>query len=104
MTRMGEIFEEVCSKHGAILSEFFCEPDHVHLLIEFSPSTRLSDLVRALKSVSSKKIREEFDSQIRKYLWGKRFWTRSYRVISVGDGATTEAIERYIKGQERPSS
>ena len=50
--RMGEIFEEVCSKHGAILSEFFGEPDHVHLLIEFSPSTRLSDLVRALKSVS----------------------------------------------------
>ena len=104
LTRMGEIFEEVCGKHGAALRKFSGEPDHVHLLIEFSPSTRLSDLVRALKSVSSKKIREEFDSQIRKYLWGKRFWTRSYRVISVGDGATTEAIERYIKGQERPSS
>ncbi|WP_367400896.1 transposase, partial [Parasutterella excrementihominis] len=32
------------------------------------------------------------------------FWTRSYCVISVGDGATTEIIERYIKGQKRPSS
>ncbi|WP_353889085.1 transposase, partial [uncultured Parasutterella sp.] len=26
-----------------------------------------------------------------------RFWTKSYCVISVGDGATTEIIERYIK-------
>ena len=104
LTRMGEIFDEVCGRHGATLREFPGEPDHVHLLIEFSPSTRLSDLVRALKSVFSKKIREEFDSQIRKYLRGKRFWTRSYCVISVGDGATTEIIERYIKGQKRPSS
>lgn len=55
-------------------------------------------------NIFEKKIREEFDSQIRKYLWGKRFWTRSYCVISVGDGATTEIIERYIKGQKRPSS
>ena len=55
LTRMGEIFEEVCGKHGAALRKFSGEPDHVHLLIEFSPSTRLSDLVRALKSVSTKK-------------------------------------------------
>lgn len=53
---MGEIFEEVCGKHGATLREFSGEPDHVHLLIEFSPSTRFSDLVWALKSVSSKKL------------------------------------------------
>ena len=61
---MGEIFEEVCGKHGATLREFSGEPDHVHLLIEFSPSTRFSDLVRALKSVSSKKLEK---SLIRKF-------------------------------------
>lgn len=103
LNRMRDIFEQVCCKNRTILREFSGEPDHVHLLIEFPPTVRLSDLVRALKSVSSKKIRQEFDLQIRKYLWGKRFWTRSYCIISVGDGATTEIIERYIKGQRLPT-
>ncbi|WP_366558752.1 transposase [uncultured Parasutterella sp.] len=33
---------------------------------------------------------------------GQTFWTKSYCVISVGDGATTVIIERYIKNQ-RPN-
>ena len=35
---------------------------------------------------------------------GKRFWTRSYCVISVGDGASTQVIEKYIQKQKRPAN
>ncbi|WP_371875116.1 transposase [Parasutterella muris] len=47
-------------------------------------------------------MRQEFFNQIRRKLWGKRFWTKSYCVISVGGGATTAIIGRYIKNQ-RPN-
>lgn len=104
LTRMSEIFKEVCQDYNADLREFSGEADHVHLLVEISPTVRISDLVRALKSVSSRKIRQEFSQQIRQYLWGKRFWTRSYCVISVGDGASTRVIEKYIQKQKRPSN
>lgn len=87
---------------GAKLREFSGEPDHVHLLVEYSPTVRLGDLIRTLKAVSSQRIRNEFHSAIRHLLWGKRFWTRSYCAISVGDGATTAIIERYIQNQDRP--
>lgn len=93
LTQMEEIFKEVCQDYNAELREFSGESDHVHLLVEISPSVRISDLVRTLKSVSSRKIRQEFSQQIRYYLWGKKFWTRSYCVISVGDGALTQVIE-----------
>ncbi|WP_350338253.1 transposase [Turicimonas muris] len=64
----------------------------------------MSDLVRTLKSVCSRKIRQEFSQQIRHYLWEHRFWTRSYCVISVGDGASTQVIEKYIQKQKRPTN
>ena len=41
----------------------------------------------------------KFHQEIKHMLWGKRFWTKSYCVISVGDGATTAIIEQYIKNQ-----
>ena len=93
LTRMGEIFKEMYQDYNAELREFSGESDHVHLLVAISPTVRISDLVWTLKSVSSRKIRQEFSQQIRYYLWGKKFWTRSYCVISVGDGASTQVIE-----------
>lgn len=102
LTRLEEIFTEVCLHFGATLLEFSGEPDHVHLLIEYAPTVRLCDLIRTFKAVSALRIRTEFHSEIRHMLWGKRFWTRSYCAISVGDGATTAIIERYIQSQNRP--
>ncbi|WP_290372374.1 IS200/IS605 family transposase, partial [uncultured Parasutterella sp.] len=57
------------------------EEDHVHLLISYPPKICLSNLVRKLKTISSLKIRPEFFNQIRRMLWSKRFWTKSYCVI-----------------------
>lgn len=103
LSRLQEVFDEVCSNVGAKLCEFSGERDHVHLLVEYVPNIRLCDLIRTLKAVSSLRIRTEFRHEIRHLLWGKRFWTRSYCAISVGDGASTAIIERYIQNQNRPS-
>ena len=76
---MGEIFKEVCQDYNTELREFSGESDHVHLLVEISPTVRISDLVRTLKSVSSRKIRQEFSQQIRHYLWGRGFGEKLLR-------------------------
>ena len=99
LQRLFEIFSEVCQSEQAQLLECSGERDHVHLLISYSPKLCLSELIRKLKAISSLKIRREFNGEIRHLLWGKRFWTKSYCVISVGDGATTEIIEQYIRNQ-----
>jgi REP element-mobilizing transposase RayT len=37
----------------------YCNPDHTHILTGFRPSISISDLVRDIKSVSSKFINEQ---------------------------------------------
>ena len=96
------VFREICCNNNVELIEFSGEADHVHLLLSLRPTTNISALIRCLKAVSSQKIRVKHWKIIRNKLWGDRFWTRSYCVISVGDGASTEIIKRYIQNQEKP--
>lgn len=59
-------------------------------------------LLSSLKAVSSTQIRAGFHREIRHLLWGKGSGRKVIRAISVGDGATTPIIERYIQSQKRP--
>ncbi|WP_366525868.1 transposase, partial [uncultured Parasutterella sp.] len=63
----------------------------------FKQINTLGQLTHGNIRISSLKIRQEFFNQIRRMLWGKRFWTKSYFLISVRNGATTAIIKRYIK-------
>lgn len=102
LQRLIENFSHVYQCEQSELLECSGERDHVHRLISYPPKLCLSELIRKLKAISSLKIRREFNCEIRHLLWDKPFWTKSYCVISVGDGATTEIIEQYIRNQ-RPN-
>jgi REP element-mobilizing transposase RayT len=86
---------------GAELTEFNGEADHVHLLVHYPPKVALSRLVGSLKGVSARRLRQEFPSHIRKYLWGDHFWSPSYFAVSAG-GAPLKVIKEYIENQKRP--
>lgn len=103
MQTLRETITEVCESFSVNVLEFSGEMDHVHLLLEIVPTIRISDLVRTIKSVTSRRVREKHWYEIKSKLWGKRFWTRSYCVLSVGDGANTETIKKYIQNQCSPS-
>ena len=66
--------------------------DHVHLLISFRPTHRLSDIVRVLKSCSSKWVNDETTSL------HKFGWQRGYSVFSVSH-SQLEVDRRYIENQ-----
>ena len=61
----------------------------------------LSRLVGSLKGVSARRLRQEFPSHIRTYLWGAHFWSPSYLAASCG-GAPLTIIKEYIENQKRP--
>lgn len=98
-----EHVRRVCQMSDVQLLEFSGEPDHVHLLIELHPSIEPAKLINSIKTVSSRMVRKKFGEQLRKQLWKDRFWSRSYCLISVGDGATTDIIKQYIQAQNKPS-
>lgn len=102
LTRLEEIFAEVCADFEVELVEFNGETDHVHLLVNFPPKVAVSHLVNSLKGVSSRYMRREFPELERHYWRAKRLWSGSYFAGSVG-GAPISVLRQYIENQARPS-
>ncbi|PZT78045.1 IS200/IS605 family transposase [Streptomyces sp. AC1-42W] len=101
LTRREEIMREVCSDFEAELKQFNGEDDHVHLLVHYPPKVQLSRLVNSLKGVSARLLRKEYDSHVRRHLWGGHFWSGSYFAGSC-DGPPLTVVKQYIENQKRP--
>lgn len=101
LTRCEEIMREICEDFEAELKQFNGEDDHVHLLVHYPPKVQLSKLVNSLKGVSARLLRKEYDTQVRRHLWGGHFWSGSYFAGSCG-GAPLTAVRQYIENEQRP--
>ncbi|MFF9489004.1 IS200/IS605 family transposase [Streptomyces sp. NPDC014676] len=73
LTRTEKIMREVCTDFEAELKQFNDEQDHAHLLVHYPPKAQLSKLVNSLKGVSSRRLRQEYDNHVRRYLWSEHF-------------------------------
>lgn len=87
----------VAKKMNFKILEIEGETDHVHLLVEIPPKLSVSQMVNALKGVSSRMLRKNYP-QLTKY---KSLWSPSYFCVSCG-GAPINAIEDYIQNQSTP--
>jgi putative transposase len=92
-------FKKVADKMGFSILEFNDEADHVHALIEYPPKLSISQIVNALKGVSSRRYGQ---AGYPKPYSKDDLWSPSYFVSSVG-GAPIEVLKQYIKSQEKPS-
>jgi putative transposase len=101
LTRCEEIMRAVCADFEAELREFNGEHDHVHLLVHYPPKVAISKLVNSLKGVSARYLRQEYDSHVRKHLWGGHLWSGSYFAGSAG-GAALSIVRQYIEQQNQP--
>ena len=88
---------------GGRLLEVNGEPDHIHLLFTLPPKHALADFVNALKTGTSRRLRNDHPEQVRRFYSKPVLWSRSYCVISCG-GAPLEIIKQYIATQERPDN
>lgn len=77
--------------------EIGTDVDHVHFLIQTVP-TMMSRFVQIIKSITA---RELFAShpEVKKYLWGGKFWTSGYYLNTVGRFGNETVIQTYVKNQ-----
>jgi len=94
-----EAFYRVADKMNFHVLEFNGESDHIHVLLEFPPKLSVSQIVNALKGVSSRMYgKASFPKP-----YGKdALWSPSYFANSV-DGAPLEKLKKYIQNQDKPS-
>jgi putative transposase len=79
--------------------EFNGEGNHVYALIEYPPKLSISQIVNALKGVSSRRYGQAGHKKPHK----EALWSPSYFAVSVG-GAPLEVLKEYIRNQEKPST
>ena len=92
-----ESFKTVAQKMNFRILEFNGESDHVHALIEYPPKLSISQMVNALKGVSSRRYGQAGNKKPHK----ESLWSPSYFATSVG-GAPLSILKQYIKNQSRP--
>ena len=91
-------FCEVAEKMYFQIFEFNGEGNQVHALIEYPPKLSISQIVNALKGVSSRRYGQAGYKKPHKEALGRP----SYFSVSVG-GAPLEILKTYIQNQEKPS-
>ncbi|WP_028948880.1 IS200/IS605 family transposase [Synechocystis sp. PCC 6714] len=92
-------FNDVAKKMNFQVIEFNGESDHVHALIEFPPKLSVSQIVNALKGVSSRRYGQ---ANLPKPYGKDSLWSPSYFASTVG-GAPIEMLRLYIQNQLKPS-
>ena len=92
---------DTCERLGIELIEFNTDTDHAHVLISYPPKYSISEIVRAFKTNSSRKVRIECADEICDKLWGNHFWSPSYFVSSTG-GASLDTVKKYVEDQKQP--
>ena len=95
-SRLDLLIKAVCQGTASPLIEMEVMPDHVHLLLGCDPQFGINRLVRSIKGVSSRTLRQEFPA-LKSRL--PSLWTNAYFVATVG-GAPLAVIKQYIENQK----
>lgn len=101
LDRMHEIFEDLLGKWDCKLIEFNGEENHIHLLFQYLPQMELTKLINNLKTVTSRRLRSEFQEQVDKFYYKDVLWNGSYFIASCG-GVTVSTLRKYIEEQDSP--
>lgn len=76
------------------------DKDHMHLLIDYDPKFSVLQIVRRLKQETTFELWKVSEFYIKKQFWKERtFWSDGYFACSIGEGASYDTIQEYIKNQ-----
>ena len=79
--------------------EIGTDEDHVHFLIQSVPMILPSRMVQIIKSITAKIIFDK-NKEVKKSLWGGKFWTSGYYLNTVGRYGNETVIRNYVKEQQ----
>jgi REP element-mobilizing transposase RayT len=96
--------KEVCmgigERHEMHFVEIGADEDHVHFLIQSVPVLSPQRIVQTIKSITAKEV-FRLHPEVRKKLWGGKFWTSGYYANTVGQYGNEKVIKEYVRKQGR---
>ena len=92
------MIRETMESENIIIREMNGEADYIHILFDYAPDIRLSELINRIKSKTARLARRDYPVEVGEYYDTDEFWTNSYYLGSVGSN-TTEIVKEYIQNQ-----
>ena len=89
---------EISQRFEIHFIEIGADNDHVHFLVQSVPTLSPKNIVQTIKSITAKKL-FHFHPEVKKFLWGGKFWTSGYYINTVGLYAGSDVIQAYVKNQ-----
>jgi len=98
--RYRSLLIQICEAEDVSILKGVVSKDHVHMHLEYRPSSNISGLVKKLKGRSSRKLQQEFP-ELKKRYWGRHFWAVGYGCWSTGN-ITDEMVDEYLEHHRKP--
>ena len=92
------LIRETMEGENIIIHEMNGEPDHIHILFDYAPDVKLTELINKIKTRTARLVRRDYPIEIGEHCWESVFWTNSYFLSSVGVN-TVKIVQEYIKEQ-----
>ena len=92
------ICEGISERYEIYFVEIGADEDHVHFMIQSVPVLSPKQIIQTIKSLTAKEIFRRHP-EVRKLLWGGKFWTSGYYVNTVGQYANEAVIRKYVQDQ-----
>ena len=89
---------EISERYEIHFVEIGSDEDHVHFLIQTVPMMLPTRFVQTTKCIIAKEI-FRLHPEVKRMLWGGKFWTSGYYLNTVGQYANEEIIKNYVKNQ-----
>lgn len=93
-----KICKGIGTRFEIYIIEVGSDENHVHFLIQSVPTYSPTKILRTVKSITAKKIFKDHP-EVKKKLWGGKFWTSGYYVNTVGQYSNLETIKKYVQNQ-----
>ena len=87
--------------HEWKIEELETDRDHIHIFLSAPPRYSPSEVVKLIKTWTEKRLFSKYPKEVKKYLWGERFWCRGFYVSTVGDRTTKDEIAKYDREQKK---
>ena len=94
-----KVFYEIAERLGVTIEAIEFGPEHVHLFVSNCKKYSVEKLAMRFKGASSRTLRRDYWSKVKKKLWGKKFWSAGYFAESIGR-ITSDSIIYYIERQQ----
>ena len=90
--------QDIEDRYDLTFIEIGADEDHVHFLIQSVPMESPRRIIQTIKSLTAKELLQRHP-EIKKVLWGGKFWSSGYYVNTVGRQGNEESVKHYVQNQ-----